>query len=74
VILDRIHQRIAKVRVGVLEWSDHQARQEALDMLNGASLLYAHQMTVIGRRVEERWTATPAVQERVWDALETSIA
>jgi len=43
-------------------------------MLNGASLLYAHQMTVIGRRVEERWTATPAVQERVWDALETSIA
>jgi pentapeptide repeat protein len=74
VILDRIHQRIAKVRVGVLEWRDHQARQEALDMLNSASLLYAHQMTVIGRRVEERWTATPAVQERVWDALAGAIA
>jgi hypothetical protein len=74
LILDRIHQRIAKVRVAVLEWSDHQARQEALDMLNGASLLYAHQMTVIGRRVEERWTAAPAVQERVWDALQGAIA
>jgi len=74
VILDRIHQRIAKARVGVLEWRDHQARQEALDMLNGASLLYAHQMTVIGRRVEERWTAAPAVQERVWDALSRAIA
>jgi Pentapeptide repeats (9 copies) len=74
VILDRIHQRIAKVRLGVLEWRDHQARQEALDMLNSASLLYAHQMTVIGRRVEERWTATPAVQERVWDALAGAIA
>jgi hypothetical protein len=74
VILDRIHQRIAKTRLGVLEWRDHKARQEALDMLNSASLLYAHQMTVIGRRVEERWTATPAVQERVWDALAHAIA
>lgn len=74
VILDRIHQRIAKVRVGVLDWHDHKARQEALDMLQAASLLYAHQMTIIGRRVEERWTAQPAVQERVWDALTQAIA
>jgi hypothetical protein len=74
VTLDRIHQRIAKTRLGVLEWRDHAARQEALDMLQAASLLYAHQMTVIGRRVEERWSATPAVQERVWDALASSIA
>ena len=74
VTLDRIHQRIAKVRVGVLEWRDHQARQEALDMLQSASLLYAHQMVVIGRRVDERWTASPAVQERVWDALTRAIA
>ncbi|HEU5287079.1 MAG TPA: pentapeptide repeat-containing protein [Candidatus Limnocylindria bacterium] len=74
VILDRIHQRIAKARVGVLDWHDHKARQEALDMLQAASLLYAHQMTVIGRRVEERWTAQPAVQERVWDALTRAIA
>jgi len=74
VTLDRIHQRIAKTRLGVLEWRDHAARQEALDMLQAASLLYAHQMTVIGRRVEERWSATPATQERVWDALARSIA
>ncbi|HZP96040.1 MAG TPA: pentapeptide repeat-containing protein [Candidatus Limnocylindria bacterium] len=74
VILDRIHQRIAKTRLGVLEWRDHKARQEALDMLQAASLLYAHQMTVISRRVEEHWAATPAVQERVWDALARSIA
>jgi pentapeptide repeat protein len=74
VILDRIHQRIAKARLGVLEWRDHHQRQEALDMLQAASLLYAHQMTVIGRRVEERWSATPAVQERVWDALSRAIA
>lgn len=74
VILDRIHQRIAKVRLEVLEWRDHQARQEALDMLQSASLLYAHQMTIIGRRVEQRWTATPAVQERVWDELTAAIA
>ncbi len=74
VILDRIHQRIAKARLGVLEWRDHKARQEALDMLQAASLLYAHQMTIIGRRVEERWTAEPAVQERVWDALKSAIA
>jgi hypothetical protein len=74
VTLDRIHQRIAKTRLGVLEWRDHHARQEALDMLQAASLLYAHQMTIIGRRVEERWSATPAVQERVWDALARSIA
>src|SRR5207245_977382 len=44
VILDRIHQRIAKTRVGVLDWRDHKERQEALDMLQAASLLYAHQM------------------------------
>ena len=74
VILDRIHQRIARARVGVLEWRDHQQRQQALDMLQAASLLYSHQMTVIGRRVEDRWTATPAVQERVWDALSRAIA
>ena len=74
VILDRIHQRIAKARLGVLEWRDQHQRQEALDMLQAASLLYSHQMTVIGRRVEERWTATPAVQERVWDALSRAIA
>jgi hypothetical protein len=74
VILDRIHQRIAKVRLGVLEWRDHQARQEALDMLQSASLLYAHQMTIIGRRVEQRWSATPAVQERVWEELSSAIA
>jgi len=74
VILDRIHQRIAKVRLGVLEWRDHEARQEALEMLQAASLLYAHQMTIIGRRVEERWTAAPATQERVWDELQAAIA
>lgn len=74
VILDRFHQRVAKVRLTVLEWRDHQARQEALDMLQAASLLYSHQMTVIGRRVEPRWTATPAVQEIVWNALEVAIA
>jgi len=74
VILDRIHQRIAKTRLGVLEWRDHKARQEALDMLQAASLLYSHQMTIIGRRVEERWTAPAEVQERVWDALATAIA
>ena len=74
VILDRIHQRIAKARLAVLDWRDHKARTEALDMLQAASLLYAHQMTIIGRRVEERWTAEPAVQERVWDALADAIA
>ena len=74
VILDRIHQRIAKVRLGVLEWRDHEARQQALDMLQAASLLYSHQMTIIGRRVEQRWTAAPAIQERVWDELAAAIA
>lgn len=74
VILDRIHQRLAKARLDVLEWRDHKARQEALDMLQAASLLYANQMTVIGRRVDERWAATPAVQTRVWDALTQAIA
>ena len=74
VILDRIHQRIAKARVTVLEWRDYPQRTEALDMLQACSLLYSHQMTIIGRRVEERWTAAPAVQERVWDTLERSIA
>ena len=74
VILDRIHQRIAKARLGVLEWRDHEQRQQALDMLQAASLLYSHQMTIIGRRVEDRWTAAPAVQERVWDALARAIA
>ena len=43
-------------------------------MLQAASLLYSHQMTIIGRRVEDRWTAAPAVQERVWDALAQAIA
>lgn len=74
VILDRIHQRLARARLDVLEWRDHKARQEALDMLQAASLLYSNQMTVIGRRVDERWTAAPAVQERVWDALAHAIA
>ena len=74
MILDRIHQRIAKTRVGVLDWRDHKERQEALDMLQAASLLYAHQLTIIGRRVEERWTAPAEVQERVWDALASAIA
>ncbi len=74
VMLDRIHQRLAKARVGVLEWRDHKARQEALDMLQAASLLYAHQMTIIGRRFDERWTATPAVQELVCYALTQAIA
>src|SRR5438093_324419 len=64
----------AKVRLGVLEWRDHEARQQALDMLQAASLLYSHQMTIIGRRVEQRWTAAPAIQERVWDELAAAIA
>ena len=45
VILDRIHQRIAKVRVGVLEWSDHRLARRPRQ-LNGASLLYAHRCVI----------------------------
>jgi hypothetical protein len=74
VVLDKIHQRIAKARVTVLDWREHPAREEALEMLQSAAQLYSNQMTVIGRRVEERWSAPAAVQERVWDTLARSIA
>jgi hypothetical protein len=74
VVLDKIHQRIAKARLKVLEWREHPAREEALEMLQSAAQLYSQQMTVIGRRVEERWSAPAAVQERVWETLARAIA
>ncbi len=74
IVLDKIHQRIARARVTVLEWREHPAREEALEMLQSAAQLYSNQMTVIGRRVEERWAVPAAVQERVWDTLARAIA
>ncbi len=73
VVLDKIHQRIASARRDVLEWREHPAREEALDMLQAAAQLYTHQMTVIGRRVEERWSAPAAVQRRVWETLAKAV-
>jgi hypothetical protein len=73
IVLDKIHQRIASARREVLEWREHPAREEALDMLQAAAQLYTHQMTVIGRRVEARWSAPAAVQRRVWETLAKAV-
>jgi len=73
IVLDKIHQRIASARREVLEWREHPAREEALDMLQSAAQLYTHQMTVIGRRVEARWSAPAAVQRRVWETLAKAV-
>jgi hypothetical protein len=70
LIVDRIHQRFTKARQRVLDWPDHEARNEGLSMLQDIAFLYGQQREIVARRVDERWSAQPDVQRRVWETIE----
>ncbi|HEV8534262.1 MAG TPA: hypothetical protein VGR87_00865 [Candidatus Limnocylindria bacterium] len=70
VVIDRIHQRLTRARARVLEWRDHEARNEALAMLQQVAFLFIHQNGVATQRVDDRWPATAENQRKVWETLE----
>src|SRR5205823_9052663 len=62
LIVDRIHQRFTKARQRVLEWRDHEERNDGLSMLQDIAFVYGQQREIVARRVDERWSAQPDVQ------------
>jgi hypothetical protein len=70
VVLDRIHQRATRARAKILEWRDHEARNEALAMLQQVAFVFIHQNGVATPRADDRWPATPENQKRLWETLE----
>jgi len=73
VVVDRIHQRFTRARQHVLEWRDHEARNDALLMLQEIAFLYGQQREIVSRRVDERWNARPEVQRLVWESIERAL-
>jgi len=70
VVLDRIHQRATRARARILDWKDHEDRNEALAMLQQVAFVFIHQNGVATQRADERWPAEATVQRRVWETLE----
>ena len=70
VVLDRIHQRATRARAQILEWKDHDRRNEALAMLQQVAFVFIHQNGIATRRVDDRWPAQPDVQREVWETLD----
>ncbi|MGH2498555.1 MAG: pentapeptide repeat-containing protein [Candidatus Limnocylindria bacterium] len=71
--LDRIHQRMQRGRAEIMRWKDLEARQDALAMLLALSRLYGEQNELIRRREDPQAQASPKVQARVWQVLESAL-
>ena len=61
VVLDRIHQRATRARARILDWKDHEERNEALAMLQQVAFVFIHQNGVATQRADDRWPAQPTV-------------
>ena len=70
VVIDRIHQRATRARARILEWRDHEARNEALAMLQQVAFVFIHQNGIATPRADDRWPATTENQRKVWETLE----
>jgi hypothetical protein len=70
VVLDRIHQRATRARAAILDWRDHESRNEALAMLQQVAFVFIHQNGIATPRSDTRWKATPENQRKVWETLE----
>ena len=73
VVIDRIHQRLTRARARVLEWKDHEARNEALAMLQQVAFVFIHQNGIATPRADDRWPATQEIQRKVWETLEAAM-
>ena len=73
VVLDRIHQRATRARARILEWKDHEARNEALAMLQQVAFVFIHQNGIATPRSDDRWPATAENQRKVWETLEAAL-
>jgi hypothetical protein len=73
VVIDRIHQRLTRARASVLDWKDHEKRNEALAMLQQVAFVFIHQSGIATQRIDDRWPATPKVQREVWETLEHAL-
>ena len=73
VVIDRIHQRATRARARILEWRDHEARNEALAMLQQVAFVFIHQNGIATPRADDRWPATPENQRKVWETLEAAM-
>jgi hypothetical protein len=70
VVIDRIHQRATRARALILDWKDHESRNEALAMLQQVAFVFIHQNGIASPRADDRWPATPENQRKVWETLE----
>lgn len=73
VVIDRIHQRLTRARARILEWKDHEARNEALAMLQQVAFVFIHQNGIATQRLDDRWPASPEIQRKVWETLEAAM-
>jgi hypothetical protein len=71
VVIDRIHQRLTRARARVLEWKDHEKRNEALSMLQQVAFVFIHQNGIATQRIDDRWPAGPGTQREIWQTLES---
>jgi len=69
VRLDRLHARLERGRVEVMRWTDHEARQEALQLLLELSARYGEQTEIIRRRVDPRAGVSTTAQLQLWEML-----
>ncbi|TMG55518.1 MAG: pentapeptide repeat-containing protein [Chloroflexi bacterium] len=73
VVIDRIHQRATRARSRILEWKDHERRNEALAMLQQVAFVFIHQNGIATQRVDDRWPAQAEIQREVWETLEHAL-
>ena len=62
--------RLNYARALILDWRDHESRNEALAMLQQVAFVFIHQTGIATPRADDRWPATPENQKKVWETLE----
>jgi hypothetical protein len=65
--LDRLGERIRKVRADVARWSDDRSRQEALSMLRHYESISREQDELFARR--DDMPISKEIRDRIWDML-----
>ena len=63
----------ALARASILDWRDHEARNEALAMLQQVAFVFIHQNGIATPRNDDRWPATAENQRKVWETLEAAL-
>lgn len=70
--LDKFPRRLEAARGDILAWDASEMRTAALAMLQSLAQRWQDQRDIIALRISPAVSASPRVQNRVWDALENA--